>query len=94
MERQRPGPVGLEPAAGGPPRRQRQDWVESIEGLIRRLPVDAEGHNVLRRLEIRADHTRRFRLALRIGRPQVPFKPMRLQADLVPGAHNNHLLHH
>ena len=94
MERQRPGPVGLEPAAGGPPRQQRQDCVESIEGLIRRLPVDAEGHNVPRRLEIRADHIRRFRLALKIGRPQVPFKPMRLQAGLVPGARNNPLLHH
>ena len=72
--------------------RQRQDRVQPIEGLNRRLLVDAEHHGVLRRIEVQADHIRGFRLEFGIGRPHVPLESMGLQAGMPPGPRDNRVL--
>ena len=66
------------------PWRQRQHRIDPVERLNRRLLVDAEDDGVLRRVEIEADHVRRFRLEVGIRRAQVALQPMRLQAGVAP----------
>ena len=85
IERQRPVSVGLEAVPFGASGRQRQDRGQPIEGLNRRLFVDAEHHGVLRRIEIQADHVGGFRLELGIGRAHIPLESMGLQAGHVAG---------
>jgi hypothetical protein len=92
VERQRPVAVVLEAVPFGASGRQRQDRVQSIEGLNRRLLVDAEHHGVLRRIEVQADDIRGLRLEVGIGRPHVPLESMGLQAGVAPGARDNRVL--
>ena len=62
--KQRQGAVAVvfEAMSLGAPRRQRQHWVEPIEGLNRRLFVDGEDRRMLRRIQIQPDHVGRFGL--------------------------------
>ena len=93
IQRERPVSVVLEAVPFGAPWRQRQDRVEPIERLNRRLFVDAEHHGVLGRIEVQADNIRGLRLELGIGRPHVPFEPMRLQPGMSPRSGDNRVLH-
>ena len=93
IKRERPVSVVLEAVTFGASWRQRQDRVEPIERLNRRLFVDTEHHGMLRRIEVQADHIRRLRLELGIGRPHVPFEPMRLQPGMAPRSGDNRVLH-
>ena len=54
-------PVVLEAVAFRPSGRQRQDGVETIEGLNGRLLIDGEHGGVLRRVEVQPDDIGRFR---------------------------------
>ena len=85
--------VVLEAVPFGASWRQRQDRVQPIEGLNRRLLVDAEHGGVLRRIEIQADHIGGFGLELGIGRSHVPLESMGLQARMLPRARDNGVLH-
>jgi hypothetical protein len=79
--------------AFGPPRRQRQQRIEPVQGLNRRLFVDAEHHRVLRGIEIETNHVRRLGLELGIRRAHVALQAMRLQASGAPRFGDDGVLH-
>lgn len=71
VEREGTVTVILEAVALGAAGRQRQDGVESIEGLDGGLLIEAEDRCVLRRLQIQADDIGRFLLEVGVARAHV-----------------------
>lgn len=83
-------PLVFETMAFRTPRRQRQHSVFVIEGLNRRLLVNAKHGGVGRRIEVQADDIGSLGLEVRIVGHHVAFEPMRLQVVAPPDALNVH----
>ena len=77
-------PVVLEAVTFGASRRERQDRIETIQGLNGGLLIDAEHGRVLRRVQIEADDVGGFGFELGIVAGHVAFEAMRLQARFLP----------
>ena len=75
----------------GAPWGKRQHRILAIEGLNRRLFVDAEHGRVLRRMQIKADDLRRFALKIRIIRGHVALEPVGPQGVLAPDPCHHHV---
>jgi hypothetical protein len=69
-------------AAGG----KRQNRIEPIQRLNRRLLINAEHRGMLRRVQIQPDNVCGFSLELRIIADHITLQPMRLQTRLFPDA--------
>ena len=79
-------PVVLEAVAFGASRRERQDGIETIQGLNGGLLIDAEHGRVLRRVQIEAEDVGGFAFELGIVAGHVAFETVRLQARFLPNA--------
>lgn len=77
-------PVILEAVAFGASRRERQDGIETIQGLKGGLLIDAEPGCVLRRAQIEAEDVGGFGFELGIVAGHVAFEAVRLQARFLP----------
>ena len=64
--------------------RQRQNRIAPIQRLNRRLFIDAEDRRVLRRIQIEPDDLGGFGFEIGIGRAQIAFQAMRLEAAAFP----------
>jgi len=84
-------PVVLESVTLGATRRQRQNGVESVERLNRRLFIDREDGGMARRVQIQPKDVRRLPLKVRIIREHVALESMRLQAGPSPDAGHQHM---
>ena len=93
IQRQRAVTVVLESMAFRSSWRQRQQQIDPVECLNRRLLVDAEDNSMLRRVEIETDDICRLRLKVGICRAHVAFQPMRLQASVAPRPGDDGVLH-
>ena len=86
IQRERSVPVVFKPmalnAAGG----ERQNRVEPIKCLNRRLFINAEHGGMLRWVQIQSDNVGGFRLKVRIIACHIPIQPMRLQPSFFPNA--------
>src|SRR5208282_4019732 len=76
--------VVLEAVAFGASGRERQDGIETIQGLNGGLLIDAEHGRVLRRAQIEAEDVGGFGFELGIVAGQVAFETVRLQARFLP----------
>jgi hypothetical protein len=77
-------PVVLEAVAFGASRRERQDGIETVQGLNGGLLLDAEHGRVLRRVQIEAEDVGGFAFELGIVAGHVAFQAVRLQARFLP----------
>jgi len=77
-------PVGLETVTFSASRRQRQDGIETIQGLNGGLLIDAEHGRVLGRVQIEAEDVGRFAFELGIVAGHVAFEAVRLEAGFLP----------
>jgi len=78
--------VVLEAVAFGTSRRERQDGIETIQGLNGGLLIDAEHGRVLRRTQIEAEDVGGFGFELGIVAGHVAFETARLQSRFLPNA--------
>jgi hypothetical protein len=69
--------VVLEAMPFRPVGRQRQYWVESIQGLDRCLFLDAEHGCMLRWMQVQTDDVRRFGFEIRIVAGHIPLQQVR-----------------
>ena len=76
--------VVLEAVAFGASRRERQDGIETIQGLNGSLLIDAEHGCVLRRAQIEAEDVGGFGFELGIVAGHVAFQAVSLQARFLP----------
>ena len=86
IQGERSVPVVLEAVALGASRRERQDGIETIQGLNGGLLIDAEHGRMLRRAQIEADDVGGFGFELGIVAGHVAFQAVRLQAGFLPDA--------
>ena len=84
-------PVVLESVTLGATRRQRQNGIESVERLNRRLFIDREDGGMARRVQIQPQDVRRLSLKIRIIREHVALESMRLEASPSPDAGHQHM---
>lgn len=83
-------PVVLEAVAFRPTRRQRQDRIQAVLRLYRRLLVGGKDGGVLRGIEIQPDDVRRLLIEVRVVREHVVLHPMRLEAS-APHTRDKHM---
>ncbi len=93
IERQGPVTVILEAMPFRSPRRKGQHGIEPVQGLNRRLLVDAEHGCMLRRMQVQTDDVRRFGFKVGIVTGQVVLQAVRLQAGLRENALYRRLAH-
>ena len=79
-------PVVLEAVAFGTSRRERQDGIETIQGLNGGFLIDAEHGRVLRWVQVEAEDVGRLTFELGIVAGHVTFETVRLQASFLPDA--------
>jgi len=79
-------PVVFEPKALDVSRRKRQNRIEPIQRLNRRLFIDTEDCGMLRRIQIQSDDVSRFGFEVWIIAGHVPLQPIRFQPDFLPDA--------
>ena len=79
-------PGVLEAVAFGTSRRERQDGIETIQGLDGGLLIDAEHGRVLRWAQIEAEDIGGFAFEVGIVAGHVAFETVRLQAGFLPDA--------
>ena len=84
IQGERAVPVVLEAVAFGASRRERQDGIETVQGLNGGLLIDAEHGRVLRRVQIEAEDVGGFAFELGIVAGHVAFEAVRLQARFLP----------
>ena len=77
-------PVVLKAVAFGAAWRERQDGIETIQGLNGGLLIDAKHGRVLGRLQIKAEDVSRFAFELGIIAGPVAFEAVRFQAGFLP----------
>ena len=77
-------PVVLKAVAFGAAWRERQDGIETIQGLNGGLLIDAKHGRVLGRLQIKAEDVSRFAFELGIIAGPVVFEAVRFQAGFLP----------
>src|ERR1700681_4685494 len=82
--RERAMSVVLEAVTFGASGRERQDGVETIQGLNGGLLIDAEYDRVLRRVQIEAQDVGCFAFELGIVAGHVSFEAVRLEAGFLP----------
>ena len=68
----------------GPSRRERQDGIQPVQRLDRRLLVRRKHGGVTGRIEVQPDHIGRLCLEVRVVREHVPLEPMRLEPGAAP----------
>ena len=78
--------VVLEAVTFGASRRERQDGIETIQGLNGGFLIDAEHGRVLRWVQIEAEDVGGFAFELGIVAGHVAFEAVRLQAGFLPDA--------
>jgi len=78
--------VVLEAVTFGASRRERQDGIETVQGLNGGLLIDAEHGRMLRRAQIKAEDVSGFAFEFRIVAGHVAFEAVRLQARFLPNA--------
>ena len=78
--------VVLEPVAFGTSRRERQDGIETIQGLDSGLLIDAEHGRMLGRVQIEAEDVGSFGFEFGTVTGHVAFETVRLQARFLPNA--------
>src|SRR5262245_30236542 len=83
-QRQRAVSVVLEAMALRASRRERQDQIQAIKRLDRRLLVDGKHRGMIRRMDIQSNHIRGLRFEIRIVRLHVAVEAMRLQSGAAP----------
>ena len=84
IQRERSVPVVLKAVAFSASWRERQDGIETIQGLNGGLLIDAEHGRVLGRLQIEAEDISRFGFELGIVASHVAFEAVRFQAGFLP----------
>ena len=78
--------VILEAVPFGASRSERQDGIETVQGLDGGLLIDAEHSRMLRRTQIEAEDVSGFAFKFRIVAGHVAFEAVRFQARLLPNA--------
>lgn len=78
--------IVLEAVTFGASRRERQNGIETIQGLNGGLLIEAEHGRVLRRVQIKPEDISRFGFELRVVAGHVAFEAVRLQARFLPNA--------
>ena len=78
--------VVLEAVAFGASRRERQDGIETIQGLNGGLLIDAEHGRVLRRVQVETEDVGGFAFEIGIVAGHIAFQTMRLQTRFLPNA--------
>ena len=91
IERKSPVPVVLKTMALGSARTQRQDRIQTVQGLNRALFIHAEDGGMHRRFQIQPDDVGGFLFELRIITGQVAARAVRLQPKLAPHPANGRL---
>ena len=76
--------VVLEAVTFGASRRERQDGIETVQGLNGGLLIDAEHGRMLRRAQIKAEDVSGFAFEFRIVAGHVAFEAVRLESGLLP----------
>src|SRR5208337_4820153 len=86
IQGERSVPVVLEAVALGASRRERQNGIETIQGLNGGLLIDAEHGRVLRWAQIEAEDVGSIAFELGIVAGHVAFEAVRLQARFLPNS--------
>ncbi len=86
IQRERSVPVVFKSMAFGAAGGKRQNRIEPIQCLNRRLLINTEHGGMLRRIQIQSDNVGGFGLEVRIVAGHIPLQPMRLQPRFFPDA--------
>jgi hypothetical protein len=91
IQREGAMPVVLEAVTFGTAGRERQDRVQAVQRLDRRLFIRGKHDRVLGRIQVESNHVGGLLLELRIIRQHVSLQPMGLIARATPDASDQHV---
>ena len=84
-------PIVFKPVALQPPGRQRQHWIQPVQGLDGGLFVHAKHRRMLRRFDVQSDNIGRLSLKVGVVGGHVAFDPMRLKPGALPHPRHHHV---
>ena len=83
--------IVFKPMALEPPGRQRQHWIQPVQGLDGGLFVHAKHRRMLRRFDVQSDNIGRLGFKVGVVGGQVAFDPMWLKPGALPHPRHHHV---